>query len=158
MIEQQTTSLIPVATFAGALLMCGSIACAAGLEVPVPNITIYPGDMIGDNLLVEKSFSVQPGQAWPVFKSRGELIGKVARRTLLPGKPIPLNSTREANAVSQGKPVTIVFQSGPLTITGQGMPLQSGSVGDVLSLRNVDSGAMIKGIVQADGTVRVSGP
>jgi flagella basal body P-ring formation protein FlgA len=28
----------------------------------------------------------------------------------------------------------------------------------VLSLRSVDSGAMIKGIVQADGTVRVSGP
>jgi flagella basal body P-ring formation protein FlgA len=156
MIEQ--SPFLPMAGFAGALLMCGSLACAAGLEVPVPNITIYPGDVIGNNLLVDKSFSVRAGQSWPVYKSRDELVGKVARRTLVPGRPIPLNSTREADVISQGKPVLIVFQSGGLIITGQAVPLQSGGVGDVLSVRNVDSGATIKGVVQADGTVRVSGP
>ncbi len=156
MIEQ--SPFLPMAGFAGALLMCGGLACAAGLEVPVPNITIYPGDVIGNNLLVDKSFSVRAGQSWPVYKSRDELVGKVARRTLVPGRPIPLNSTREADVISQGKPVLIVFQSGGLIITGQAVPLQSGGVGDVLSLRNVDSGATIKGVVQADGTVRVSGP
>ena len=155
---EQSSSFLPAAGFAGALLICGSLASAAGLEVPVPNITIYPGDVIGDNLLVDKSFAVQTGQNWPVHKSRDELVGKIARRTLLPGKPIPLNSTREAETISQGKPVTIVFQAGGLIITGQAIPMQPGRVGDVLSLRNVDSGAMIRGIVQADGTVRVSGP
>jgi len=155
---EQSPSFFPAAGFAGALLMCGSLACASALEVPVPTITIYPGDVIGDNLLIDKSFPAQAGENWPVYKSRDSLIGKVARRTLLPGKPIPLNSTRDVEMVRQGRPVTIVFQSGGLTITGQAMPLQSGGIGDVLSLRSVDSGAMIKGIVQADGTVRVSGP
>jgi flagella basal body P-ring formation protein FlgA len=155
---EQGSSFLPAAGLAGALMMCGSLACASGVEVPVPNITIYPGDVIGDSLLVDKNFAVRPGQSWPVYKSRDELVGKVARRTLLPGKPIPLNSTREADVISQGRPVEIVFQSGGLTITGRAMPLQSGRVGDVLSLRNLDSGAMIKGTVQADGTVRVNGP
>jgi flagellar basal body P-ring formation protein FlgA len=153
-----SSSFLPVSGLAGALMLCGSLAFAAGVEVPVPSITIYPGDVIGDSLLLNKTFTVQPGQNWPVYKSRDELVGKVARRTLLPGKPIPLNSLREADTISQGKPVVIVFQAAGLTITGQAVPLQSGRVGDVLSLRNVDSGAMIKGIVQADGTVRVSGP
>jgi flagella basal body P-ring formation protein FlgA len=155
---ERSSSFLPVSGFAGALVIYGSLACAAGLEVPVPNITIYPGDVIGETLLVDKTFTVQAGQNWPVYKSRDELVGKIARRTLLPGKPIPLNSTREVDVISQGRPVVIVFQAGGMTITGQAVPLQSGRVGDVLSLRNVDSGATIKGIVQADGTVRVSGP
>jgi flagellar basal body P-ring formation protein FlgA len=36
--------------------------------------------------------------------------------------------------------------------------LQAGGVGDVLSLRNTDSGTVIKGVVEADGTIRVAGP
>ena len=54
--------------------------------------------------------------------------------------------------------MTVVFQAGNLTITGQAIALQGGRVGDFLSLRNADSGKVIKGIVQADGTVRVSDP
>jgi flagella basal body P-ring formation protein FlgA len=156
---EQSSPFLPIAGLAGALMLCGSVACASGLELPVPSVTIYPGDVIGDSLLVDKTFSLRPGQDnLPVHKSRDELIGKVAKRTLLPGKPIPLNSTREVETVRQGKPVAIVFQAGGLTITGQAIPLQSGRAGDLLSLRNMDSGATIKGIVQADGTVRVSGP
>jgi flagella basal body P-ring formation protein FlgA len=148
--------ILPASGLAGALLLSGGLVYAAGVELPVPNITIYPGDMVTDQLLVERAFTVPPGESWPVHKSRQGLVGKVARRTLLPGKPIPLNSVRTVDVISQGKPVTIVFQAGALTITGQAVPLQSGGVGDVLSLRNVDSGTIIRGVVQADGTVHVS--
>jgi flagellar basal body P-ring formation protein FlgA len=155
---ERGTFFLPAAALAGALLFYSSIACAVSVELPVPNTTIYPGDVIGDNLLVDRAFTIPPEENWPVHKSRDGLVGKVARRTLLPGRPIPLNSIREADAVGQGKPVTVVFQAGNLTITGQAIALQGGRVGDLLSLRNVDSGQIIKGIVQADGTVRVSGP
>jgi flagellar basal body P-ring formation protein FlgA len=157
MIIEHSPSLFPAAGLAGALLLCGSLATAAGVELPVPNVTIYPGDMIGDTLLVDRTFQLKPGEDLPVYKQRDGLIGKVARRTLPSGRPIPLNSVREADLVSQGKPVTIIFQAGGLTISGQAIALTGGRVGDLLSLRNIDSGAVIKGIVQADGTVRVSG-
>jgi flagellar basal body P-ring formation protein FlgA len=155
---EHSASLLPPAGFAGALLLCGSLAAAAGVELPVPTITIYPGDLIGENLLIDRTFELAPGETMPVYQQRSGLIGKVARRTLPAGKPIPLNSVAEADVVRQGKPVTIVFQAGGLTISGQAIALTGGRVGDLLSLRNVDSGTVIKGIVQADGTVRVSGP
>ena len=155
---EHSSPFLPAAGLAGALLFCGGLASASGIELPVPTVTIYPGDLISQNLLEDRSFQLRQGENMPVFKERGNLVGKVARRTLAAGKPIPLNSVREADVISQGKAVTIVFQAGGLTITGQAMPLQAGKVGDLLSLRNVDSGAVVKGIVQADGTVRVSGP
>jgi flagellar basal body P-ring formation protein FlgA len=150
--------IFPASGLAGALLLSGGLVYAAGMELPVPNIAIYPGDVVANNLLEDRTFTAPPGENWPVHKSRHGLVGKVARRTLLPGKPIPLNFVRAVDVVSQGKPVMMVFQAGALTITAQAMPLQSGGVGDVLSLRNIDSGAIVKGVVQADGTVRVSGP
>ena len=153
-----SSHFLPAASFAGAMLLCSGLSMAAGIELPVPNITLYPGDVIGDNVLDDHTFPVRPGQGMAVYKQREGLVGKIARRTLLPGKPIPLNSVREADLISQGKMVTIIFQQGGLTITGQAVPLQAGRVGDLLSLRNADSGAIVKGIVQADGTVRVSGP
>jgi flagella basal body P-ring formation protein FlgA len=155
---ERGTFFLPATALAGALLFYSSIACAVSVELPVPNTTIYPGDIVGDNLLVDRAFTIPPEENWPVHKGRDGLVGKIARRTLLPGRPIPLNSIREADVVGQGKPVTVVFQAGNLTITGQAIALQSGRVGDLLSMRNVDSGQVIKGIVQADGTVRVSGP
>jgi flagella basal body P-ring formation protein FlgA len=155
---QQSSSFLPAAGFAGALLLGGSLSFAAGIELPVPSVTIYPGDVIGRNLLEDRSFQLRDGEAMAVFRERGNLEGKVARRTLIAGKPIPLNAVREADVIAQGKPVAIVFQAGGLTITGQGIPLQAGKVGDLLSVRNVDSGTVIKGIVQADGSIRVSAP
>jgi flagella basal body P-ring formation protein FlgA len=153
-----SSHLLPAASFAGAVLLCSGFAVAAGIELPVPTITLYPGDVIGENVLDDRVFPLRPDETLAIYKQREGLVGKIARRTLLPGKPIPLNAVREADLISQGKAVTIIFQQGGLTITGQAVPLQAGRVGDLLSLRNVDSGAIIKGIVQADGTVRVSGP
>ena len=155
---EHSSSLFPAAGLAGALLLCGNLAMAEGVELPVPSITIYPGDVIGDTALIDRTFQFKPGEQIPVYKQRDGLVGKVARRTLVAGRPIPLSAVREIDLVAQGKPVTVVFQAGGLTISGQAIALTGGHVGDLLSLRNIDSGQVIKGIVQADGTVRVSGP
>jgi flagella basal body P-ring formation protein FlgA len=88
-------------------------------------------------------------------QDRSELAGKVAKRTLLPGYPIPLNSIREPDAVTAGVPVQVVFQSGVLLITAQASPLKSAQAGEVVSVRNLESGRTISGVVQQDGTVLV---
>jgi flagellar basal body P-ring formation protein FlgA len=141
------------------LAICTGIgsARAEGLELPVPKVTIYPGDAITADLLGSKAFGPS-AEALPVVRSPEAAIGKVARRTLLPGKPIPLIFLRDAELIKQGKPVRIVFSEGPLTISGVAVALQSGGLGDLLALRNIDSGTVIKGIVQEDGSVRIAGP
>ena len=51
----------------------------------------------------------------------------------------------------------MVYIDGGLQIVTTGAAMQDGAVGDYIKLRNVDSGVVVSGQVQADGTVLVSG-
>jgi len=129
---------------------------AADLTLPVPGIVIYPGEPIRDGVLVDRDFSLEPIAAGTVIDSRSALVGKVARRTLLPGRPIPVNGVAEPRVVSNGAQVKVVFQEGSLMITTYGAALQAGGVGDIIKVRNPESGIIVSGTIQADGSVRVS--
>lgn len=146
-----------LAPLASALMMlAGGPVLAAGQVLPVPRIILYPGDPIGQENLVERSFDVVAPAA--VHVTREGLVGRVARRTLLPGQPVPLNAVREPHLVTQGRTVLVVFRSEGLSITGHGVALQSGGAGEIISLRNTDSGSVVKGTVQADGSISVGAP
>lgn len=131
-------------------------AQAREMVLPVPRVTIYPGSVISEAMLVDKAF--RPADAPGFALTRAALIGKVARQTLVPHRPVSADGVREPFAVVQGQPAMVVFRSGGLVISGTAVPLQAGSVGDVISLRNTDSGTTIRGTVQPDGTVRVGTP
>jgi flagella basal body P-ring formation protein FlgA len=133
-------------------------AHAEGGIVPVPTLTIYPGDVIKDEWLEDRPFPADTmGMGTgAVIDSRRALVGKVARRTLLPGKPIPANAVGERKIVTNGAMVKVVFQEGGLTIVTYAAALQAGTVGDVIPVRNIDSGLIVSGVVQPDGSVRVS--
>lgn len=141
------------------LTLLSTLSAQAGegddIALPVPTVTIYPGDVIEDEKITDRLFIARTVARGSVIESRNAVVGKVARRTLLPGKPIPANAMRDAYAIAQGKPALLVFQSGGLTITSTAIALQNGSIGDFISARNADSGIVIKGTVQADGTIRV---
>ena len=47
------------------------------------------------------------------------------------------------------------FVHGALSITATVVPLEPGAVGDMVRLRNPDSGKVLTGIVLADGSVRL---
>jgi len=126
--------------------------------LPVPNVTIYPGDTIRENWLVDRDFSSNPLIARSGFADTHDaLVGKIARRTLLPGSPIPATAVTEPRLIVNGARVRIVFVEGGMTITTYGAALQAGGAGDIVSIRNLDSGLTVSGVVQPDGSVRVSG-
>lgn len=131
---------------------------ARELSLPVPRVTIYPGDVIGEGMIFEKVFRNRDFDSPAFIAHRELLVGKVARQTLLPNQPVAVTGLREPYAIKQGQPAVVVFQSGGLVISATAMPLQSGAVGEVISLRNVENGTTIRGIVHADGTVRVGTP
>jgi flagella basal body P-ring formation protein FlgA len=141
------------------LCLAGVVSArAAGVNVPVPRITIYPGQVIEEGMLVDRVFRSSTAAEMAAATSSSELFGKVARQTLLPGRPIATNAIREQYVVSQGKSAQIVFRDGALTITASGLALQSGGTGDVISVRNIDSGRTVRGTVEADGSVNVGDP
>lgn len=131
-------------------------AVALDMPLPVPAVTIYPGDTIRDTMLMERDFA-ETAVTSAMIDSRHALVGKVARRTLLPGKAIPVGAVEEARIVANGTQVKIVFEEQGLTITSYAAALQNGRVGDLVKVRNLDSGLTVSGTVMSDGSIRVSG-
>lgn len=128
---------------------------AEALVLPVPTVTIYPGDVITDSMIKERNFPENFRARSAVVETPLALIGKVARRTLLPGEAIPSNAVDEAKIVTRGVATQVVFEENGLTITTMGTPLQSGSLGEQIRVRNTDTGRIILGVVQADGRIRI---
>jgi flagella basal body P-ring formation protein FlgA len=136
-------------------LLAGSVPARAQEVVLIPNRVIYPGETI--DLAALREVALKPGKIVPpavVFRAP-ELEGKVAKRTLLPGRYIPATALREAWLVEQGASVQVTFVSGSLTISATAVTLQSGAAGDFVRVRNIDSGKVFSGTVMADGSIRV---
>jgi flagella basal body P-ring formation protein FlgA len=140
------------------LTVPGLAAQPGGRTLPVPRVTIYPGNIIRAEMLADRVFTPAANPRYPVYEDTGPLTGAMAVRTLLPGQAIPVEAVRAPYTVTPGKSVPVVFRSGGLNITGLAVVLQSGSPGDTVSARNADSGIVIKATVQADGTLAVNEP
>ncbi len=136
--------------------LSGTPAAAQTAIVPSPKAVIYPGDIIDDGMLSDISASID-GDGGPYASSRAELIGKMARRTLLPGRPIPARAIDNPRVVRNGADVQIVYVEGGLTIVAVGSAMQDAGVGEIIKVRNNDSGVIVSGEVRPDGTVRVNG-
>ena len=128
----------------------------AGERRPVPAVTIYPGDVIHDAMIADADFpDAVPSNLFA--GNRAALVGKVARRTLLPGQAIPVNALGEPKLVTIGMRVRLVFQEDGLVISTYASALQAGAAGDFVTVRNLESGIVIGGTIGPDGSVHVSG-
>lgn len=139
------------------LTLCFSFAAAGydggSMTFPVLKGNLYPGDTITGEMLTQRAAAPLGGPG-SIVTDASSLTGKVARRTLLAGQPIPKSAVRDPYAVLQGKTVTLVFQSGNILITGVAVALESGSAGETITARNAKSGAVVRGMVQTDGSLR----
>ena len=52
--------------------------------------------------MTERLFEVRANMRSGVIEQASEIVGKVARRTLLPGQVIPLNAVRPADPYGRG--------------------------------------------------------
>jgi flagella basal body P-ring formation protein FlgA len=136
------------------LVACSVPATAQELGV-IPTRVVYPGETIAADALAMAKVRKGKPTTTAFAHTPKELIGKVAKRTLLPGRFVPLASVRDAYLVEQGASVQVVFMANGLTISAAAITLEPGSPGDTVKVRNLDSGAVFPATVMADGTVRV---
>ena len=149
--------IVMVLTMA-ALLMANVQPVQAGVvSLPVPRVTIYPGDLLTPDVLRLRRFKERATRGLPVVRLPDEVVGKVAKRTLLRGKLIALHALREPHVVQKGQQVRVVYVSGALTISTLATSLRSGSLGQLIQARNIDSGKIISGVVMENGTLRLGG-
>lgn len=140
----------------GLWLAPGLGAFAQDAAPPTPKAVIYPGDVIREDMLTDLPPNTARGLA-PIAETRSAVVGKMSHRTLLPGAAIPLAGLDKPRLVLNGAEVQLVYMAGGLTIVTVGAAMQDGAAGDVIKVRNSDSGVTVTGAVQADGSVRVSG-
>jgi flagella basal body P-ring formation protein FlgA len=140
-----------------ALLVLASARAVLAEErrLPVPAVTIHPGEVIREEMVAERAFAPNLLGVAMFVDGRSGLVGRMARRTLLPGQPIPINAVEDPWTVSRGTMVKIIVEDNGLSIVAYGSAMQSGAAGTMIPVRNVDTGVIIKGIVQPDGTVKV---
>ncbi|MFG1421501.1 flagellar basal body P-ring formation chaperone FlgA [Roseixanthobacter liquoris] len=133
-----------------------TVAASEDIPVPVPAVTIFPGDVITAGMLTERMMPQSAVARSGTMAGTPSLIGKAARRLLVAGQPIPLNSVSEVPLVTKGAATRVRLEEGGLSISGYATALESGVAGAVVRLKNMDSGQTILGVVQTDGSVRVS--
>ncbi|WP_342108205.1 flagellar basal body P-ring formation chaperone FlgA [Methylobacterium sp. SI9] len=143
---------------AWALGLAACPAAAADQVLPVPVATIYAGDVIKPTMLRDQTFPENYRPRLPVVDSAARAVGKIARRTLLPGETIPSIALEEAKLVTRGAPTTIVFEEHGVAISTLGTALANATVNEAVSVRNTATGRVIQGIVQPDGRVRTGQP
>jgi len=146
-----------LATPALLVLSVVAIARAEDRTIPTPKQVIYPGDVIGEGMLVDTSVYDLPAAEGAIIDRRAAVVGKIATRTLLPGHAIATFAIANPRAVANGAQVKLVYTDGGLSIVTSALALESGAVGDTIKVRNSDSGLTISGVVQADGSVSIGG-
>lgn len=143
-----------LAAVAAALVLLAGPASAEPRFAIVPVTTIFPGETITESRV--KAVEVtNPNLAPGYAASLEEVVGMIPKRTLVAGRTIPVVTLREPFAVQRGTPIRLVARVGNLTISASGTPLADAMVGDVIRVRNLDSGVTVTGTVMADGTVEV---
>lgn len=135
-------------------LLLAGVALADARTAVVPKRIIYPGEEIHPGQL-EVVEVTNPNLVKGYAENIASVSGLVTKRTLLPGRVILVSALREPFAVSRGSTVQLVFDNGSLVIRASGTPLQDAAIGELIRIRNKDSGVIVSGTVMADGTVHV---
>jgi len=151
------TAILRAATAISLLAPLLAPALAEEGLAPTPKAVIYPGDVIRDDMLADLPQGGVGDLGGPFVEDRSAIVGKMARLTLLPGHAIPYAGIANRRLVANGAEVKLVYAEGGLMIVTSGSALQDGSIGDVVRVRNSDSGVTVSGSVEPDGSVRVGG-
>ncbi|ACT56850.1 flagellar basal body P-ring formation chaperone FlgA [Candidatus Liberibacter asiaticus] len=120
----------------------------------VPSVVINAGEVLNESRLKEMQVT-NSNIRGNYAHSIKDVVGLVTRRVLLPDHVIPLSVLHRPYVISRGAKVRIILTQGNMTISTAGIALSDASIGDVIAVKNIDTGVMVSGSVVDTGTVRV---
>ncbi|MBW8857092.1 MAG: flagella basal body P-ring formation protein FlgA, partial [Bradyrhizobium sp.] len=84
------------------VLVSARVAAAEEKRLPVPAVSIRAGELIRDDMITERIFAPNVLGVAIFIEGRQVLVGRMARRALLPGQPIPTNSVEDPFTIARG--------------------------------------------------------
>jgi len=128
--------------------------CAPGIALAQ---FVTPAHVIPARTVISASdLEMQQGNAAGVLRNVSRIVGKEARVTLYPGRPIMAGDIGQPAVVQRNQLVLLIYDKGALSITTEGRALARGGVGDRIPVMNLSSHATIRGVVSGAGQVKVS--
>lgn len=125
------------------------------VSIPVVAKRMRRGDIIQSHHIAWKSVRDTAVRRDTVIEEEG-LIGMAVKRVLREHTAIKLSYIQKPVLVNKNGLVTIILSSKMMTLTAQGKALQSGSRGDTVQVKNVQSDKLVEAIVTGTGEVSVS--
>jgi flagella basal body P-ring formation protein FlgA len=145
-------ALLPNGAPVAQLQLSGQVSAMA--EVPVLRDMVTRGQLVGQDLV---DYVLVPANrlAGGFVVDVADLVGKAARRTLHPGRPIRSADLMPPIVVAKNKLVSMVYEVGALRLTARGRTLTDGGAGAVIKVLNIDSNRTVDALVIDDNTVAV---
>jgi flagellar basal body P-ring formation protein FlgA len=84
------------------------------------------------------------------------IVGTIAKRPIGQDEPINDGMVRAPAAVTEGSRVTVLYETPQLIMQVPGVAMVPGQLGQFIPVRNLQSGKIVYGIVQADEIVKVN--
>jgi len=134
------------------LRLSGRVVATTDVPVAVralaANVAIVPDDLLMRRIRA----STLPADAARTF---GDIVGLAPRRRLPEGAPLSAASLAHPGAVARGDRIAITLSVPGLLLAGGGQALDAGALGDVISVQNPTSRAVIRAVVIGPDAVRV---
>ena len=89
------------------------------------------------------------------FNNKKELIGRKLKRNLKMDQLLHPRHLYETFEIENGDVLSIVSNIGNASITVSGEAQQSGNLGDLIRVKNIRSGKIIKGYIKKNKIIRV---
>jgi len=90
------------------------------------------------------------------FKSVDEVIGQQTAHPVEANEILTQKNLDRPNLMRRGSPVTLVYETRALRVESPGYSVEGGKAGDVIQVKNANSGKMLRGVVLDERTVRIN--
>lgn len=124
-------------------------------KLPVLSSNIRKGDVITQNDIELKLVNAKQIRATTIYNIT-QIIGKQATRNLSKGNLLNFTSVTDPVVIKKSKAVNAIYRIKNLEVRTVAISLQDGKEGDIIRLKNHESGKIFQAIVQADGSVNTN--
>ena len=102
-----------------------------------------------ETVLVEKKHQIS------FFANKKELVGRKLKTNLKMGQKLHPRHLFESFDINHGDVISIVSNLGNVSVTVSGEAQDSGNLGDLIKVKNLKSGKVIKGYVNKDKKIKI---
>jgi flagella basal body P-ring formation protein FlgA len=126
------------------------------IEIAVLTRALSRGDVIREaDIAIERR--PKADSATDMIGTGEQAIGLATRRALRAGHPLRQAELMKPEIVQRNETVTLVYEVPGILLTLRGKAMESGAVGDVVNVLNVQSKRIVQGNVAGPGRVSVTG-